>query len=459
MGAFLGKDIAKWAKARIYGDVTLAFSGVCTDSRKLAPGELFIALKGENFDGHDYLGQAYRLGCRGMVVSRLPKEDLPGACLFLVEDTLIALQGIAAGHRSRFAMPIVGVTGSVGKTTTKEFIYSVLSRQGKTLKTQGNLNNEIGLPMSVLKLDETYWAGVFEMGMNHAGEMARLSRAARPTIGVITNIGVAHIENLGSREEICRAKLEIAEGMEPGDILLLNGDEPLLWQYRGKLSQNTLYFGLRNQECDFLARNIEQTQSGQCFEIWGDFSLECEILQKGEHNIYNALCAASLGHLLGLLDEKIAAGLLSFQNAPMRQNIYQKNGIVVIDDCYNANPDSMKAALDVLASMEGRKIAVLGDMLELGSFSCAAHEEIGRYVARRGISYLFLKGTEMEKAAEGARAEGMDPSRIIWEETDEKLAKAAEDILQKGDRVLFKGSRGMKIEGVLALILKEEKYV
>lgn len=454
MGKFFGADIALWAGARIFGREGASFTGVCTDSRKIAPEELFIALKGGNFDGHDFLGAVYEKGCRGMVVSRLPEQDFPRATLFLVEDTAKALHDIARGHRSRFFIPVIGVTGSVGKTTTKEFIYGVLSQKGKTLKTQKNFNNEIGLPLSLLELTDDYWAGVFEMGMNHPGEMERLSEIARPTVGVITNIGVAHIENLGSKEGICRAKLEIARGMEVGATLLLNGDEPLLWRCRGRLAQKILYFGIENKECDYLACNIRETEAGQRFSVRGKAAFDCEITQKGAHNIYNALCAASLGDILGLDKEQIITGLLSFENAPMRQNIYEKNNLTVIDDCYNANPDSMKAALSVLSSMGGRAAAFLGDMLELGSYSEAAHREIGRFAAKAGVATLFLKGPAMKYAAEAAIEAGMEESRVFWSARDEDLAAIARALLQPGDRVLFKGSRGMKMEKLLALTLE-----
>jgi UDP-N-acetylmuramoyl-tripeptide--D-alanyl-D-alanine ligase len=245
--------------------------------------------------------------------------------------------------------------------------------------------------------------------------------------------------------------------MDREGTLLLNGDEPLLWNQRGKLAPKTLYFAIRNKDADFYADEIEQTGTGQRFTIRGGFSMKCEIFAKGEHNVYNALCAASLGHFLGMDSENIASGLLNFQNAPMRQNIYEKNGMIIIDDCYNANPDSMKAAIGVLSSMEGRKIAVLGDMLELGSYSDAAHEEIAGLAAQRGISYLFLKGPAMGRAAAKAAQGGMDPAHVIWKETDEELARAAKGILQEGDRVLFKGSRGMKMERVLTLMLEECK--
>lgn len=463
MAKFSGKDLEKWLKTQITGDSSITFDRVSTDSRRVEAGDLFVALKGEKFDGNDYVAEVYKAGCRGMVVSRTPEGDLPGACIFLVEDTQRALQTIGAKYRSRFTLPVVGITGSVGKTTTKEYVYSVLATHGKTLKTQGNLNNEIGLPMSVLELDQSYWAAVFELGMNHFGEMERLTHIAKPTIRVITNIGVAHIENLGSREGICEAKMELAQEMGEGDMLLLNGDEPLLYEKKDQLTQPVLYFGIKNKSCDFIAQHIVQTPEGQEFTISGKINIACKISQKGEHNIYNALCAVACGCLLNLSPEEITQGLLNFQNAPMRQNIYEKNGMMVIDDCYNANPDSMKAAINVLASMEtkgeGRKIAVLGDMLELGDFSQKAHEEIGRYAAENGVSYLFLKGKAMEHAKTGALEANMPPSHIIWKETDVDLAEAAKSILHAGDCALFKGSRGMKIERVLALMLEEKVNV
>ena len=450
------EKIHHWAGGTLTGDAQMCVEHICIDSRSAKPGDLFLAIAGERFDGHDFLREVYDKGCRAFVVSR-DEACPPGTCAIRVEDTKKALARIAAGYRRQFDASVIGITGSVGKTTTKEYIYSVLSQKGKTLKTQGNLNNEIGLPLTIMELTGEDWAAVLEMGMNHAGEMERLAKTACPDIGIITNIGVAHIENLGSREAICAAKVEIVQGMRDDGILLLNGDEPLLYELKGKTAQKIYYYGLKNPQCDFLAEDIVVENDAQHFKIKKGFPFSGTIYQKGVHNIYNALCAAACGHLLGIEAEKMEEGLRTFQNAPMRQNVFVKNGITIIDDCYNANPDSMRAAIDVLCSFEGRKIALLGDMLELGSYAKEAHEALGRYLAQKQVSYLFLKGEHMKQVQSSVIKSGMPKEYVFWAQTDEELAEMAKDIVTTGDCLLFKGSRSMQMEGLMALLLEERE--
>lgn len=424
---------------------------IVTDSRKITPGCLFVALQGDRFDGHDYIASAYEQGCV-CVISHKPVEPPTGKAAIIVKDTKRALMDLAAYYREQFYIPVVGITGSVGKTTTKEFIYSVLSQGFCAIKTEGNFNNEIGLPLTVFRLERETQLAVLEMGMSGFGEIANLTAIAKPYIGVITNIGTAHIENLGSREGILKAKMEIAQGIAPGGYLVLNGDEPLLRGATIKKGITPIYYGVENQENDFYATNIQSFDDHTIFEVRGRMQRTVRINTVGVHNVYNALAAMCVGFLLGIGPEKMQEGLLAFQNAAMRQNIYQKNGITIIDDCYNANPDSMKAALKVLAGKEGKKIAVLGDMLELGSYSQLGHNEVGACARQLGIDLVLCYGEESRYIAEGF-VKNRDPhQKAAYFSDKEMLAQCLKSQLCPGDVVLFKGSRGMKMEELIPML-------
>lgn len=445
--------IAKWCGGKLngYGEVT----AVVTDSRKIVSGCLFVALKGEKFDGHDFIDEAYANGAVGVLSEKVAK--VPKGCfIILVSDTLKAFAKIAQGYRSLFHIPVVGVTGSVGKTSTKEYIASVLSQKYETLKTQGNLNNEIGLPSMALQLEKKHEAAVFEMGMSDFGEIERLSTVCRPDIGVITNIGVAHIERLGSREGILQAKLEITAGMPKEGVLVLNGDEPLLFGKKGKLPFKTVYFGINNKECDYVAQEIAQTEDGQEFTVSGCEGMRFAITQKGRHHVYNALCAYVCGILLEVSSEDCQKGLLAYGGQKMRQHIFKAGDKTIIDDTYNANPDSMKAALSVLGGYKAQKIAVLGDMLELGDYSCQGHYDVGKFAKEQSVDYILVKGPQMKACIKAASQAGMADERLFSFDSDEPLVDALQKIWQPGAVVLFKGSRGMRMEKAMELAVKGE---
>jgi UDP-N-acetylmuramoyl-tripeptide--D-alanyl-D-alanine ligase len=353
------------------------------------------------------------------------------------------------------------VTGSVGKTTTKQFIDSVLETQYPTNVTKGNFNNEIGLPLTMLGLNADHRALLLEMGMNHKGEISYLSRLAEPDIAVITNIGSAHLENLGSREGIRNAKAEIRDGMRKGGILILNGDEPLLADLPAE-GLTKIYIGTENENATYSARNIRTKEDGMLFDIafhGMDFLRDVRINAIGKHNIYNALIGAVCGLLLGISEENIRKGLLEFVSADMRQSISEKNGMTVIEDCYNASPESMRAGLDVLLHTANTKklrpVAVLGDMRELGSISEQAHKTVGAYAAKVGVQKLVTFGKSATDIAEGAKEAGMSAENIFVIEDTEHAENAVcllKNILQEGDAVLFKASRAVALERLIRLL-------
>ncbi len=420
---------------------------VSTDTRKIEPGSLFIPIKGERFDGHDFIEKALRLGAAA-VLSERPVDCGPGAVY--VPDTRTAYLRLAGWYRRRFPVSVVGVTGSVGKTTTKEMIAAVLDSKYRTLKTEGNHNNEIGLPATLLELDSSYQMAVIEMGMSHFGEISRLSQCAAPNIGVITNIGVSHIENLGSREGILRAKLEILDGMERQAPLVLNADNDLLGRAAEELDREVLYYGIENEIAEIRAVDIiEQKLSTEFDIVYYGKRIHAKLPAIGRHNVYNALAAFGVGLSMEIEPGKMAAALGTYIPSGMRQRIVGSHGMTLIEDCYNASPDSMRAAIGVLAGMEcgGRRIAVLADMLELGEISGKAHREVGKLAAESGLDLLLCYGESAAEIAEAARANGLTDTYHF--QTKEALAKELRRQTQPGDCILFKGSRGMKLEEVI----------
>lgn len=426
-------------------------SGVFTDSRKPVDKGLFVALTGERFDGHDFIRSLENSGISAVLVERDVPTVLPK---IRVKDTRLALLALAHYHREKFDIPVVGLTGSVGKTTTKEMIYHVLSSTYRTLKTEGNLNNDIGMPLTLLRLEQSHEAAVIEMGMNHAGEIARLTAVCRPTIGVITKIGVNHIENLGSRENILRAKLEIIEGMPEGAPLVVNGDDDLL----GALElpdRPLIRFGITSQNNDITAQNIVQGQETCRFTLCkGSRTADVFLPCAGLHNVYNALCAAAVGDLLGIPLERAARALAEYTPTGMRQRISTRGGVTVIEDCYNASPDSVEAALKVLSAYRtGRRIAILGDMLELGDFAEELHRRVGAAAAENQVSLLYTYGPLSEKTADEAERRGVSVERF---REPEALADAVRQTLRVGDAVLIKGSRAMKMEKITELVFSDQ---
>ncbi|MBE6845309.1 MAG: UDP-N-acetylmuramoyl-tripeptide--D-alanyl-D-alanine ligase [Ruminococcus sp.] len=425
---------------------------ISTDTRNLPKGCLFLAIKGERFDGHEYIEKAIEAGAAAAV-----SERQVGDCPCIVTDsTRMALLKIARYYRQKFSPVLVGVTGSVGKTTTKEMISLVLSEKYNTLKTQGNLNNEIGLPKTLFNLTSGHKAAVIEMGMNHFGEIERLTDTARPTMAVITNIGFSHVENLGSQEGILKAKLEILSGMSADAPLITNGDDKFLCPLKDTLERPVYLYGIENEKCDFRAVNISEKDSETSFDIvWQDKKIPAVIPCVGVHNVMNAAAAFAVGTLSGLTAEEIVSALKKYKPDGMRQNIVKKGDNTVIIDCYNASPDSMKASLSVLAGMkcEGRKIAVLGDMLELGKSSEELHRLVGKYVAEYRPDRLYCYGNDASYIAAEASRGGVAGS-FFHEGDKEFLAEKIKEILRSGDVLLFKASRGMKLEEIIEKVFE-----
>lgn len=449
------KQIAQWCGAEIPAYASdVCVQRVCADSRAVCPGDLFVALKGERVDGHDFVSMAAAKGAVAALVMDPVEADIP--CL-KVEDTLRAYGDLARGYRQLQPIKVIGITGSVGKTTTKEMMACALETTYRTAKTEGNHNNALGLPMTIMDMPADAELAVLEMGMNHFGEMAYLTSIARPNYAIVTNIGTMHIEHLGSREGILQAKMEIMQGVAPDGVGVFNGDEPLLWNIKDLGTHKKYCYGIENKACDVVAHDIQELDDGMRFRVCGlghDFELFVPVV--GRHAVYNALAAVTVALLLKVKPEKLQVQFSSFQNTGMRQKIYEKNGMTIIEDCYNAGPESMEAALNVLEAQktQGRRIAVLGDMLELGNRSTAEHYRIGRLAAAKADMLLGF-GTNSVRTVTGAITGGMDPKYAEHFDTHEDLVHVLKMRAREGDVILFKGSRGMRMEHALELFLKD----
>lgn len=423
---------------------------VSTDTRAVAKGDLFIALVGERFDAHDFIPQAIEKGAAAVIVSRPPASALAVPVL-LVGDTLAALQRLAAYNRRQFNLPVVAVTGSNGKTTTKDLIASVLGRRYKILKTTGNFNNHIGLPLTLLKLDETYEAAVLEMGMRGLGEIDLLAGIAQPTVAVITNIGETHLERLGSVENIAAAKSEVLDHIDQQGTAVLNGDDSWVRKVAGKVRGRVLFYGVETEN-DIRAADIKTDGMASVFTVhYQDRQAVVELPVPGQHNVLNALAAVGVGLVTGLSLEEAAAGLKQAELTAMRLEVLETGSYKIINDAYNANPASAKAALSVLSDQAGsrRRVAVLGSMFELGERAQAGHCEVGAAAFESGIEMLVTVGDLGEYIAQGALAKGMAPD-LVFHCKDNALALELLDTrLKSGDVILVKGSRGMKMEEIV----------
>lgn len=432
---------AVWCGGKVepkYADVT--FLGASNDSRNIMPGQLFVALQGAR-DGHDFVPMALERGAAAVLCTHCD-GDYPA---IVVEDTRLALGDIARGERQRIGMKVVGVTGSVGKSTTKEMIAAVLETTYRVEKTPVNHNNDIGMPMAILPMSEDTEVAVLEMGMNHFREIAYLTGIAKPDLAVIINIGTMHIEHLGSKEGILKAKMEILEGMGPKGKLILNGDDQLLWNVHNSISAPLTYFGVRNEECA-VRGEMNTSEEELAFRVnSGKESFQVNLRVEGEHYVLDALAAVSVGLEMGVPAEKIAAALYAFQNMAGRQEIFEAKGCTIIKDCYNAGPESMAAALTVLGKKPGRRIAVLGDMLELGTRAPAEHYRVGR-IAAETSNILLAYGPNSSRVVSGAITGGMDPMYARAFEDRNALIAALKNIVKPGDVLLFKGSHGMHME-------------
>ena len=434
------KQAAAWCGGTVeekYENVE--FLGANNDTRIIKEGQLFIVLQGAR-DGHDFIPMAMERGAAAVLCSR-KVGDYPA---IYVDDPRIALGQIAREELKRIGCKVVGVTGSVGKSTTKEMISTVLESQYRIAKTPANHNNDIGMPMAVLSMPLDTEVAVLEMGMNHFREIAYLSNIARPDVGVIINVGTMHIEFLGSREGIRKAKMEITEGMAPDAPLLLNGDNDLLRDLDEIPTQPITYFG-SDPGCEVWADNVNQGESLTFTAHYGDAEIPVTLALEGEHFVSDALAAISVGLKLNVEPEKIAEALAAFQNMAGRQEIFQAGGFTIIKDCYNAGPESMAAALNVLSNRKGRKIAVLGDMLELGDSAHPEHYKLGRITAQKA-DLLFAYGPHAKVVADGAITGGMDEKAVAAFTDHGALAEALKRAALPGDVLLFKGSRGMHME-------------
>ena len=442
-----GKLLGGWS------DLDARVELVETDSRTIHPGSLFIPLTGERFDGHAYITAALTGGAAGCVTARERESYLPDKFYIKVGSTQKALRDLAAYQRSRFPIPLVGITGSVGKTTTKEMAAAVLGTKYRVLKTEGNFNNRVGLPLTLLRLERSHQLCVLEMGMSQAGEIGYLSEIARPDAAVITNIGDAHIENLGSRENILRAKCEIFSHISPDGLALLNGDDPLLAGLRGTLPVKTVFYG-HGEDADY---RVVEEHSDSLGHITctirtpaGTFTVEVPGL--GAHMVYPALIAAALGERFGLTREQIVSGILQFEPTRMRMNIIRRGrGMVILDDTYNANPQSMRAAIGVLGDGKSPwKVAVLGDMMELGCLAPALHASVGEYLGRAGVDCLVAVGELSEHIAAAAREAGVP---VVYHCRDKETARQIlPRVVRDGAIFLVKASRGMALEELVSCL-------
>lgn len=435
-------EIAKATGGRlIYGNADSRITSVSCDSRELEEGSLYIPIKGERFDGHSFICDACKKGISGYLCSDGQINETSSFAI-MVADTRKALLDLASYYRDLFTVKLVGLTGSVGKTTTKEFIASVLQRGLNTLATKGNFNNDIGVPLTLFGLNENHEAAVVEMGMSNFGEIEVLTKCAKPDIAVITNIGTSHIEFLGSQEGILKAKTEIFAGLSPDGKVVLNGDDPYLWSLKGTLCFETYYIGIENKECDFVATDIVSNEYGSLFKCDGR---EYRINPVGSHNIYNALVSIAVGSLLGLSYEKIYAGVKAYTPDGIRQNIINtKKGFKLINDCYNSSPQSVKAALGVLETLSAkRRVAVLGSIGELGDKSEELHREVGRDVASSKADVLITVGEDAKFIANEA-----DNKEVYVFENTKDCADFLKSFLKKDDAVLVKASRFMKFETI-----------
>ena len=437
---------------------------VVLDSRLVEPGGIFIATRGEHVDGHSFIDQGFDAGALGVICEEAPVQ--PKGAYILVEDSFLALKDLAEYYRSQLDIKVVGITGSVGKTSTKEFVASVLSQKYRVLKTEGNYNNEVGLPLTVLRIREDCEVAVLEMGISDFGEMHRLSKIAKPDVCLITNIGQCHLENLGTRDGILKAKTEIFDFMQEGGQICLNGDDDKLVTIREVRGSIPVFFGCGSNNAVYADNYENRGLIGSRAQIHmkgiaghDACSFEAEIPLPGEHMLYNALAATAAGMLFGLTAEEIQEGIRTVKAVDGRSHVIRTDRLTLIDDCYNANPVSMKAALDLLHMTElsevfedtARKVAVLGDMFELGTDEAALHREVGVYAEKKQIDVLVCVGNLCKYMYEGAQAV-RSVTNCYYFEDKEALEAQMDTVIQDGDLVLVKASHGMHFEELIKML-------
>ena len=443
------RNITRACQGTYHGDESLLdreVAGVTIDSRKVEKDFLFVAINGERFNAHQFIPDTIEKGALCVVSHEdLGDTDYP---YILVEATGQALLDIAKLYRDSFDVKVVGITGSVGKTSTKEMIASVLAQKYNVHKTQGNFNNECGLPLTIFEMNEEHQVSVLEMGINHFGEMRKLSTVASPDICVITNIGVAHLEFLKTREGIMQEKTQMFQDMKPGGSVVLNGDDPLLSTIGPVKGSDPIFYGLDLDKNAVYATDVEPLglKGTSCTIHLPEGSFSCVVPIPGIHMVSNALAGSAVGSKLGLTTEEIKRGIESLPSIPGRNHIIQTDRLILLDDCYNANSVSMKASLDVLNMGIGRKVAVLGDMGELGPDYAALHRSVGEYAAEIGIDLVCAIGPMSKEIAEGAASDG---TKALWFETKADFLAQTKDILKDGDNVLIKASHGMEFPEIV----------
>lgn len=441
-GTYLGDENQKHTEA----------AGVVIDSRLVEPGFLFVAVKGARVDGHSFIPTAFAKGAAAVLCEQVP--DHPAGPCIQVDSCLEAIKKLAEYYRSTLTIPVIGISGSVGKTSTKEMIAAILSQRYRVLKTEGNFNNEIGLPLTIFRIRPEHEAAVLEMGISDFGEMTRLARMARPTICVLTNIGLCHLENLKDRDGILRAKTEMFDQAQPGAQIILNGDDDKLITLKDTRSPRPLFFGL-NPELDLHAEQIENLglAGTRCTFVTKAGSFEAQIPIPGRHMVYNALAGTAVGLALGLTTEEIRAGIESLTALSGRNHLIHTEKWDILDDCYNANPVSMAASLDVLSCALGRKVAILGDMGELGENEKLLHYNVGCHAADAGVDAVFLVGELSKETARGVEAK--NPSITCRHfDTREELINTLPLLLSKGDSILVKASHFMEFPEIVEWLKK-----
>ena len=448
--------IAKACQGTYVGDESkkeVVVTGVTTDSRQVLSGNLFIPVVGARVDGHDFIPSVVEAGaCCCLSEKKLEHMTVP---YILVDSTLQAIKDLAEYYRSVLDVKVVGITGSVGKTSTKEMIASILSQKYSVLKTLGNFNNELGLPFTIFRIRDEEVA-VLEMGISDFGEMHRLSKIARPDICVMTNIGDCHLENLGDRNGVLKAKSEIFDYFKEDGAIVLNGDDTHLATVPAQKGVIPERFGINTRQENYADHVVNQGLNGTDCEIhMGESSIHVHIAIPGHHMVYNALAGACVGKNLGLSLEQIKAGIETLRPVGGRNHIIQNDSMTIIDDCYNANPVSMKASIDVLSTALGKKIAILGDMFELGDKEEELHREVGAYAAKKGIDRIICVGSLSKYMAEEASLKSKT-SEVVYLKNKERLFSYLEDYIDKGSTILVKASNGMKFAEVVE-ILKDMK--
>ena len=446
MKKFTLAEIAASCGGKYVGEEALkntSITSVERDSRAVKDGSLFLAIKGERVDGHDFIEKCYDSGALCAICEKAPEN--PKKPYILVDSTLNAVKDIAKAYREKFDIPVVGVSGSVGKTSTKEMLYAVLSQRFKTHKTQGNLNNELGVPLTILSMPEDTEAAVIEMGISDFGEMTRLARVAQPTICVLTIIGCCHLENLGDRDGVMKAKTEMFKYARDGAEFILNGDDDKLSTITDVNGKKPVFFGIDSKN-EYYAEDIENNGEGgvSCKLCFGDTKLDVIIPAIGTYMVSNALAAAAAGKLLGLSDKQIKNGVEAYKTVGSRANVINNGKIRIIDDCYNANPTSVKASLETLKNFRGRTVAVLGDMKELGTDELQLHFDTGAYAKQIGIDVVLAAGPLAKSLADGADGK--------WYETKEELIKALPEIIKEGDTVLVKASHSKQNKKIVEFL-------